>query len=504
MPVRIPIRWPHSTAFATAVAAYSPYGDRPGARHTAPSGRRLAVSLIVTSHNYGRYLEAAILSVLAQSHPAREILVVDDASTDDTRRVAERFAGEGVRYLRVDYRNVHRAREAGFRATAGDVVLFLDADNYLPRDYLRSGLTEFTHRNVGVVYADLQRFGSNGTSRTDFPEYSRGELMRGNFVDACALIRREAIEVCDAFSVDVDPMRTPEDYLLFQRLAQDGWEFRKQKSALMYRLHDEQKHVRAAGLRRREGYFATHCLQHHDVTLFIPLAGRDEAWDEQSRFLERQSWPHHQIRLILCDTSRRPEFSRRLRNWISECDYCDVRHFTFDAGRKGLADENRYDRRTERDVQYAMCRIYNRLRSALETDYCWILEDDVIPPDDVLERLLRHFRHDVATVCAPYASRWDPNYVVWSSDRRPHMGNGVIRARRPGPDEPQVTEVRGSGFGCLVARSQMIKDHIFTIPRGEPYYDPYFFRVLGDEWKRLCDWSCECRHLGFRGHGARR
>ena len=53
-------------------------------------------------------------------------------------------------------------------------------------------------------------------------------------------------------------------------------------------------------------------------------------------------------------------------------------------------------------------------------------------------------------------------------------------------------------------RSELIKDHIFTVPSGEAYYDPYFFRTMGADWKRLCDWTCECEHIGPRGHGAKR
>lgn len=81
---------------------------------------------------------------------------------------------------------------------------------------------------------------------------------------------------------------------------------------------------------------------------------------------------------------------------------------------------------------------------------------------------------------------------------------GVLRARKPAAHEQQVTEVRGSGFGCLAVRSKLIKDHIFTVPSGEAYYDPYFFRTMSGDWKRLCDWTCECEHIGPRGHGAKR
>lgn len=463
----------------------------------------LEVAVVITSHNYGRFLKECLQSVLEQSQMPFEIIVVDDASTDNTKEVTEEFASYGVKYLRVEHKNVHQARLSGFSASKSDIILFLDADNYLTRDYITNGLKEFTHRNVGVVYADLQRFGLH-TALTNFPEYSRGLLMRENFVDTCALIRRESLEVSDAFEIDIDPLLTPEDYVMFQRIAQDGWEFRKQNSVVMYRTHSAQKTVLAHRQRRDAGYFMTNCLKYQTVTLFIPLAGRDYAWDAQCKFLERQTWPHDQIRLIFCDTSQRPEFSNRVRQWIADSDYPDARHFTFKPARKGLADDNRYDKQTEREVQHAMCRIYNRARSALETDYCWILEDDIIPPDNVLERLMKNFKKNVGCVNAPYLSRFDPHYVVWTADRKSDTQIGTLRAKKPATHESQITEVRGSGFGCLVVRSELIKDHIFTVPSNESYYDPYFFRVMGDDWKRLCDWSCECEHLGPRGHGAKR
>ena len=57
------------------------------------------VDAIITCHNYGRFLADAIDSVLAQSHPNIEIVVVDDGSTDDTAAVAARYAERGVRYV---------------------------------------------------------------------------------------------------------------------------------------------------------------------------------------------------------------------------------------------------------------------------------------------------------------------------------------------------------------------------------------------------------------------
>jgi hypothetical protein len=113
-----------------------------------------------------------------------------------------------------------------------------------------------------------------------------------------------------------------------------------------------------------------------------------------------------------------------------------------------------------------MCRIYNRLRAAIDTDYVWVLEDNIVPPDDALKRLMKHFGRDVACVGAPYPSRWDPKYVVWSADRKPGQ-KGVHRAVKPPAGETQLQTVRGMGFGCTVFRSEVLLDHIFHMPRGE-------------------------------------
>ena len=215
-----------------------------------------------------------------------------------------------------------------------------------------------------------------------------------------------------------------------------------------------------------------------------------------SEFLERQNWPKKQIRLLLCDTSQDHDFTKSVREWITNSDYPDVHHYSLEPARPGLADENRRNATVELEVQEAMCRIYNRLRNLLATDLCWILEDDVIPPDDGLERLMSHFGPDVAAVCGPYPSRWDPDYVIW--DYRNNGSANVHRVKKPASDEPQVQEVRGSGFGCLLVRSELLRKHVFSIPPGERYYDPYFFETLGDEWKRMCDWTCECEHLSER------
>lgn len=441
-----------------------------------------SVAVVITSHNYGHYLAECLDSVLAQTRPADEVLVVDDASTDGTEGVVSDYLERGVEYKPVCNRSAILSRWDGVLETKSEVVLFLDADDLLPPDFLECGLKEFVHKQVGVVYCDHQHFG-NSDHRTNFPAYTKDRLFRGpNFVSTCSLIRREALLVCDAWHYGGTDMYMPEDYWMFQRIALDGWEMRKQTAVLQYRRHAESRSQTREKKRKDLNYFQSHGLEYHTVTLFIPLAGRSWAWNRLQQFLDRQSWPHDQIRLVLCDTSQDPAFSRQVRHWLSTCDYPDVRYFPLEAGTPGLADRNRRERVNYFEVKQAVCRIYNRLRLLLDTPYCWILEDDIIPPDDVLTRLLWHFNYNVGAVTAPYQSRFNGMPVVWQKDER---------IREPGTG---VTEVYGSGFGCLVVRQELVKKHLLPIRSSRQDLDPYFFESMGDEWKRLCDWSCRCEH----------
>jgi hypothetical protein len=97
-----------------------------------PGGPPL-VSVVVNNHNYARYLADAVESGLSQTHPRTEVVVVDDGSTDGSRELLERWAGQVVPVLKENGRQAS-ALNAGFAASSGDLVLFLDADDALEPD----------------------------------------------------------------------------------------------------------------------------------------------------------------------------------------------------------------------------------------------------------------------------------------------------------------------------------------------------------------------------------
>lgn len=92
--------------------------------------QRPLASVVVDNYNYAGFLGEAIDSALAQTYDPREVVVVDDGSTDGSREVIARYGDRIVPVLQ-ENRGQAGAFNAGFRASRGDVVAFLDADDVL-------------------------------------------------------------------------------------------------------------------------------------------------------------------------------------------------------------------------------------------------------------------------------------------------------------------------------------------------------------------------------------
>lgn len=127
----------------------------------------MLVSIIITAHNYARYLERAIRSVLNQSlhRDNYEIIIIDDASTDETPQILENYKDE-CRIFRME-KNVGlaEARNFGIRKAMGMYVAFLDADDYIQYDLLKVQTVFLNENNrldaVSVDYYLVNEFGDH-------------------------------------------------------------------------------------------------------------------------------------------------------------------------------------------------------------------------------------------------------------------------------------------------------------------------------------------------------
>jgi glycosyltransferase involved in cell wall biosynthesis len=93
-----------------------------------------SLTVIVCAHNEARYLPACLHSLLAQTRPPDEILVVDNASTDETGAVAAQIPG--VRVVDEPRKGLVVARETGRLAARGDILVYVDADCRAPLTWL--------------------------------------------------------------------------------------------------------------------------------------------------------------------------------------------------------------------------------------------------------------------------------------------------------------------------------------------------------------------------------
>jgi glycosyltransferase involved in cell wall biosynthesis len=154
--------------------------------------RTISVCVVIPAHNAADTLARAIDSVLAQTRPVSEIVVVDDASTDDTAAVARTFRAQGVMLVSLhERRGAAGARNAGIAAAGSDWVAFLDADDeWLPAKLERQVEAISRQSDASLVFCASEEFLSDGRSLGDTfrgGPVSTGEnawkaLLRTNFV----------------------------------------------------------------------------------------------------------------------------------------------------------------------------------------------------------------------------------------------------------------------------------------------------------------------------------
>lgn len=98
------------------------------------------ISVIMLTYNREKFVSRAIESVLAQTHPDFEFIVVDNGSTDRSGKIADEYAVKNPR-IRVIHRergNIGAGRNTGLDAARGEYITFIDDDDYLEPDYLYS------------------------------------------------------------------------------------------------------------------------------------------------------------------------------------------------------------------------------------------------------------------------------------------------------------------------------------------------------------------------------
>lgn len=199
-------------------------------------------SVIIPCYNQARFLGEAIESVLTQTYPYFEIIVVDDGSTDDTATIAASF--DRVRCLKQRNRGLAVARNTGLKAAKGNYVVFLDADDRLLPNALKDGADSLgTNSECAFVYGHAKLIAADG-SPLDIPDQVAVgddyylELLRHNYIwtAGAVMYRREVLESVGGYDPSVSGSA---DFDLNIRVARHFPVCSSNTLVIEYRRHDE-------------------------------------------------------------------------------------------------------------------------------------------------------------------------------------------------------------------------------------------------------------------------
>lgn len=217
------------------------------------------VSVIIPCFNSGVHLEESLQSVLDQTYPAFECLIIDDGSEDNTAEVAQSFVNQDARFVLLTQPNagVSAARNRGISQSRGDFIQFLDSDDIMGHEKLSAGLAYLNlKQGIDAAYsgsryfqedsgAGRQLLGRNHfTGTIEVTEYDRDILavflLRNPFVTSAPLYRKCVFERIGNYD---ETLRYLEDWDFQIRCAVNGIRFHylgyHPESAIHVRLRND-------------------------------------------------------------------------------------------------------------------------------------------------------------------------------------------------------------------------------------------------------------------------
>lgn len=198
------------------------------------------VSVVVPCWNYAKYLPDCIDSLVHQTYPLHEIIIVNDGSPDDTIEVAqkliEKYPNQNIRLVTKENGGLSSARNAGIRVATGDWITCLDADDKL----VPAGIEEHVkliENEKTIAQCALMEFGERHIMYAPTGA-SLKKILTGNTIFCNALFSRKVWEAVGGYD-ESETMRWGwEDYEFWVRCLEYGCEVKTSAFvALRYRVH---------------------------------------------------------------------------------------------------------------------------------------------------------------------------------------------------------------------------------------------------------------------------
>ena len=129
-------------------------------------GEGMKVSVIVPVYNTGVYLEKCISSLLNQTHSDIQIIIINDGSTDDSLDTITKLQKQDERIVVIDkaHEGVSAARNAGLKLADGELLAFIDSDDWLDRNAFEKLIDIMSRNQADAIFFTWTQEYSNGES----------------------------------------------------------------------------------------------------------------------------------------------------------------------------------------------------------------------------------------------------------------------------------------------------------------------------------------------------
>ena len=472
----------------------------------------------VTCHNYARYLGQCIESLLAQTVPFAEIIVIDDASDDGTGQVAARYRKAGVQCQRIEARNSCEGRNEGMRLTNSRLIANVDADNWLGPRWLETLLPAMDDLSVGIAHSPPMQVDEQGRVQRKAPyarPYDHWALRRANFIDTCSLVRREAVRQAGGWDRSV--CKRLDDWYLWLRITGLGWGATVlEEPTWYYRVHGGQKSAADGRDTALDRYQIMRDAFH--VAVVTPFCGRRFSLKQVLGNYRRLGWEPERLHGLFVDNSEDAAFGKALRaglhracaDWGSVTIVRDGTRCRRGASNAEVANTAKL--RNTDDMAQAMSRLYAGTIQRLlgeRADVVLTIEDDIeVVGEDIIPRLLTWMESNVMAVSGTVLSRFEqtegkPRAIAYDVDGEAPYRHHALTNRPEGSGRQQVG---GTGVGCLLTRGEAWQRYM---PRRvsvnddgrHAWHDVAFAadvrRRSGLRW--LLDWDVRTRHWQENG-----
>lgn len=158
------------------------------------------VSVIMPCYNDGAYLEEAVASLLNQTYPALELIIIDDGSDDPrTVDVLNHLEFPALTILHTNHVRPAAARNEGIKHAHGEYILPLDSDDTIEPEYIERAVGVLDKKpNVGIVYCHADLFGEM-TGKWDLPNFSMELELLDNCIFVTSMFRKKDWETVGGF-----------------------------------------------------------------------------------------------------------------------------------------------------------------------------------------------------------------------------------------------------------------------------------------------------------------